>query len=555
MRNEGMTGAEALLKALAGMGVERIYASPGSDWSPVWEALARSRPAGEVPEYISSRHEETSVAMANGDAKTTGKLPAVRIHTTVGALHAGMALRIALHEKVPMVVLAGESIAFAESPEAFVGRQWLRLLADTGGPARLIDSCVKWSFGLNTPELLWSSVQRACQLAMSAPRGPAFLSVPYEYLLGPAQAGGGAALPSPPAPDARALDELASALCAAKDPLILTEEAGRDPACVGLLVSLAEALGARVVEAWQPYYFNFPRSHPLYGGIVTDDIAAVVGESDAVLLAECVLPWHPASALPKGNTPVWAIGEDPLRSRLPYWGVPTDRILPGDFKAALSGLLDRVQRKPRASKSRIGPGRAESPASDAGDVLDTRRAAHELNDVLPKGSIVVNETITHRLDLLRGLTRLEPGGWFEASFGGLGVGIGAALGVKHARPDRTVAVTIGDGAFHYNPVVASFGAAQEHGLPILVVLFNNSGYLSQKNDVFTHFPQGEAAKQGRVVGTRIAPAPDYPALARAYGGAGERVEKAGQLRGALERGLQATAKGQLALVEVVLKPV
>ncbi|HET7297197.1 MAG TPA: thiamine pyrophosphate-binding protein, partial [Burkholderiales bacterium] len=96
-----MTGAEALLRALRLMGVERIYASPGSDWAPVWEALAGAKP-GEVPEYVSVRHEETAVAMANGYAKASGKLPAVALHTTVGTLHAAMALRIALHECVPM---------------------------------------------------------------------------------------------------------------------------------------------------------------------------------------------------------------------------------------------------------------------------------------------------------------------------------------------------------------------------------------------------------------------------------------------------------------------
>src|ERR687887_1871938 len=111
-----MTGAEALLRALSAMGVERIFASPGSDWAPLWEALARPWAPGEVPEYISSRHEETAVGMATGYAKATGKLPALVIHTTVGALHAAMGLRAARHERIPIVALAGESVSFAEPP-------------------------------------------------------------------------------------------------------------------------------------------------------------------------------------------------------------------------------------------------------------------------------------------------------------------------------------------------------------------------------------------------------------------------------------------------------
>src|SRR5262252_8285099 len=137
-RVTGMSGAEALLKVLKSMGVERIYASPGSDWAPLWEALAAPKAEKEFPQYISSRHEETALAMAMGYAKATGKLPAVVLHTTVGALHGAMLMRAALHERIPMVVLAGESIAFSEPPGYGIGPQWLRLLTDTGGPARLV---------------------------------------------------------------------------------------------------------------------------------------------------------------------------------------------------------------------------------------------------------------------------------------------------------------------------------------------------------------------------------------------------------------------------------
>ncbi len=561
-----MSYAECLLRVLRGMGVERIFASPGSDWAPLWEALARPCAPEEVPDYISVRHEETAVAMASGYSKATGKLPAVVLHTTVGALHASMALRIALHERVPMVVLAGESIRFAEPPGPAVGRQWLRLLADTGGPAHLIERCVKWSFALNASAILPQTIQRACQLAMSAPRGPAFVSVPTEYLM-ETMAGAPArttSLPRPSAADPAALDEIARELCQAKSPLIITEEAGRDPASVAALVDLAETLGAPVVEAWQPYYLNFPRDHPLYGGIVTDGIEQVVDRADAVLLADAVLPWHPPGALPGGGTKVFAIGEDPLRSRLPYWGIKTDQLAPGDLLASLRGLAERskriVARGARAAsierlRAQHEAQRLKERAVEDKPVIDSRRVASELNAIVPDGVVVVNETITHRLELLRLLTKLQPGGWYESSFGGLGVGIATALGVKHAQPSRTVVCTIGDGAFHYNPVPGSFGAAQEHGLPILVVLFNNAGYLSQKSDVVTYFPQGTAVRSGRFAGTSILPRPEYTKLAEAYGGYGERVERAADLRPALARGLQEVKNGRLALVDVVLAPV
>jgi thiamine pyrophosphate-dependent acetolactate synthase large subunit-like protein len=565
-----MSGAEALLRVLRAMGVERIFASPGSDWAPLWEALARPHGPDEFPEYVSSRHEETAVAMAIGYAKATGKLPALVLHTTVGTLHATMGVRAALHERIPMVVLAGESVAFGEPPAPPLGRQWLRLLTDLGGPARLMEPCVKWSFGLNTGVLLPHAIQRACQLAAAAPQGPVFVSVPIEHLIETmtAEPPAAAALPRPPAASPDAVDELACALAAATNPVIVTEALGKNPAAVTHLVALAETLGAPVVETWQPTCANFPRAHPLYGGVAATEMPELLKDVDLVFLVESVAPWHPPSSLPGPGTKVVALGEDPLHSRLPFWGFRTDLLVAGDPEASLAMLVERVRGLVRAGSRAAAAGRwrarheerraavrAEARGAGAKQPIETRWVAHELNEVHPRDAIVVNETITHRLDLDRLLDRLGPGGHFEASYGGLGMGLAMALGAKAAHPSRTVVATIGDGAFHYNPVVASFGASQELGLPILVVLFDNAGYLSQKNDVAREYPDGWAVRTGKFAGTSIRPRPDYAMLARAYGGQGETIEASDEVRAALQRGLGAVAKGKLALVHIVLAPV
>ena len=565
-----MSGAEALLRCLRSMGVERIFASPGSDWAPLWEALAKPYAPGEIPEYVSSRHEETAVGMAIGYAKATGKLPALVLHTTVGTLHATMGVRAALHERIPMVVLAGESITFGEPPAPPLGRQWLRLLTDIGGPARLIEPCVKWCFGLNTSLALPHTIQRACQLATASPPGPVFVSVPIEFLIDTMTADPPPAASHARAPAAQgaAIDELAHALSAAANPLIVTEELGKSPAAVARLVTLAETLGAPVVEAWHPTYVNFPRTHPLYGGVAATAMPDLVHDTDLVFLVEAVAPWHPPSSLPGPGTKVVVLGEDPLHSRLPFWGFRADLVVAGDPEPSLAMLVERVRQlvppgsragaierwRARHERSRATV-REHARAAGANKPIETRWVAHELNEALPPDAIVVNETITHRLDLDRLLDRLGPGAYFEASYGGLGMGLGIALGAKAAHPSRTVVATIGDGAFHYNPVVASFGASQELRLPLLVLLFDNAGYLSQKNDVVREYPEGWAVRTQKFAGTSIRPRPDYAMLARAYGGHGETVEAPGEVRAALRRGLEAVAKGQLALVHVVLAPV
>ena len=340
-----------------------------------------------------------------------------------------------------------------------------------------------------------------------------------------------------------------------------------DTAAVQRLVALAETLGAPVFDAWQPGYVNFPRTHPLYGG-VAPDMKALLEESDFVFCVEAVAPAHPPHLLSGSKAHVAVLGEDPLHSRLPYWGFRSDLVVAGAVEPSLAQLAERVSRiVPKGSRAAMAAKwternanlreglRALGAAAGTRSPIESGWIGHELNAVLPEGAIVVDETITHRLDVLRQLERLAAGEFISASYGGLGMGLGTALGAKVAQPDRTVVVTIGDGAFYYNPVLASFGASQELGLPLLVVLFNNSGYLSLKGDVIREYPDGWAVRTRRFAGLSITPRPDYPALARAFGGHGESVELPSEVRPALLRGLEAVANGNLALIEMVLAPV
>jgi acetolactate synthase-1/2/3 large subunit len=442
------------------------------------------------------------------------------------------------------------------------------VLTDVGGPARLVERCVKWSFGLNSGLILPHTIQRACQLAMAAPRGPVFVSVPTEFLMETmsAEAPAAAALPAPPAANEAASAALAQALCAAARPVILTEELGRSLGAVDQLVALAEALGAPVLDGWHPDYVNFPRAHPLYAGTATEPLPPLLAEADFILLVEAVAGWHPPSAL--RDTKVAALGEDPLHSHLPFWGFRADHVLTGDPEASLARLVEHVRRlvKPGSreqsikrwgerNEKRRSEVQAKARALGDGRSITAAWAVHELNEVLPRDAIVVNETISHRGDILRLLDRLPTGSLYEASYGGLGMGLGTALGVKYAHPGRPVVTLIGDGSFYYNPVLAAFGACQEHALPMLVVMFDNAGYFSQKNDVVREFPQGFAVRSNKFAGTSITPRPDYAALARAFGGYGEQVETPREVRGALERGLEAVSNGRLALINLVLDPV
>jgi acetolactate synthase-1/2/3 large subunit len=568
IQTKGLTGAQTMLRVLAKMGVEKIFASPGSEWSPLWEALAEPGVEG-MPQYYSTRHEEVAVGMASGYAKSTGKLPAVVIHTTVGALHATMGMRGALHEQVPMVVFAGESIGFGEDEGPDVGGQWQGHLGDMGGPAKLVDHTVKWSFGVNTKSILPSTIQRACRLALAGPRGPVFVSVPMEYLFETMTKDVPSDLGSAPlaTADPQGIEELANLLAGAADPVIIAEDSGRTLKSVECLVEIAELLGCPVIETRSTGAINFPRTHPLHGGY--DPKEGVQG-ADVIFLLAVIAPWHPASRTPVQGAKVAMLDENPLRAELPYYGYQSDLCLTGEIETSLEHLLAAL--KKRVSKgdatrarraedlkakneARRKKWREEAMALADKKPMETRWVAHELSQVLPADAMVVEETITHRLAVHRYLDGLKPGSFFAGCIGGLGTGLSTALGVKAANPKRPVICLIGDGSFSYDPAPAAYGAAQEHNLPFLTIMFNNQGYLSQKSGVPKYYPGGWAVKSNNFSGLHIAPCPDYAQIIKAFEGYGEKVEEPSEVRKAIERGLRAVAGGQSALLDMRLKPV
>jgi acetolactate synthase-1/2/3 large subunit len=136
--------------------------------------------------------------------------------------------------------------------------------------------------------------------------------------------------------------------------------------------------------------------------------------------------------------------------------------------------------------------------------------------------------------------------------GGLGTGLGAALGVKVAEPARPVIAILGDGAFNYNAPLAALGFCQEYGVPITIVIGNNGRYLAMQMPVKLMYPGGWAARTDQYYGAYLNPPIDYAEMARLVGGYGERVTSPAEIGGALKRALQANREGRVAILNVII---
>jgi len=138
---------------------------------------------------------------------------------------------------------------------------------------------------------------------------------------------------------------------------------------------------------------------------------------------------------------------------------------------------------------------------------------------------------------------------FFRGFGGLGQGIGTALGVKLASPKRPVALLIGDGGFLYNPVIQALGASKQHNIPILIVIFNNKGYMAMEKGHVHHYPDGAAVGANLHYGSRLN-GPDYEGFGSHFGLHGEHVQDPARLKGALQAALKKVQDGTTAILNV-----
>jgi acetolactate synthase-1/2/3 large subunit len=182
-----VSGAEALLDLFRTQGADYIFCSPIAAWAPLWEALAKRQATTniEFPKYLNCRHEILAVGLASGYYKATGRPQAVLLPTGLGVLHGAMALRSALHEHVPMLVVSPDTLTHGAVPGLDPGPEWPSLLVDLAGPVRNSETVTKWAKEVKTGTDLAPDLRRAWYFADLPPRGPTLLGLPFDILMSP----------------------------------------------------------------------------------------------------------------------------------------------------------------------------------------------------------------------------------------------------------------------------------------------------------------------------------------------------------------------------------
>ncbi len=331
------------------------------------------------------------------------------------------------------------------------------------------------------------------------------------------------------------------------------------------MTELAEMLSIPVFDTILHFSSNISRDNPLHQGQITTE---ALKEADTVFVVASAVPWYPPAAGPGDKAKIILLAEDTRHEKWPYWNYRADITINADVEASLTALVktvraekvrqktstalyrERLQNWRQKHDDMITAMNKEALAVKANKPIAARWLFNAAQKAFPADAIILDETILYTHLLHQYLA--EPGRYIKPAYGGLGVGMGAALGVKLACPERPVILIVGDGAFNYNPVLAALGLGQEYGLPVFIIVLNNGGYMAMRKGHRNLYPQGWAAGHDTYLGVNITPAPDYVKVAEAFGAYGEKLAEPGKIEAALKRGLQQIAGGKTALLNVIV---
>ncbi len=542
------TAADAWLGLLAARGIEDLFANGGTDFAPVVEAYAKGQKHGwRMPQIVVVPHENMGVAMAHGFAMVSGRPQAMMVHVGVGTANSLNGLINASRQNVPILFTAGRT-PITESGAVPAARNnyihWAQEHFDQGGMLR---EFVKWDYELRHAEQVETVLDRALAIAKSEPQGPVYVTLPREVLasgfIKEFSASSTIAPATPPAADPEALEEAAKLLGAAQHPLLITASGGRTADSARAVEQLAQMLAVPVVH-YRPRHLALSTEHPMHCGW---DPHTLLRQADVVLVVECDVPWIPKEGQPRPDAKVIHIGTDPLFASYPLRGFRADIALTGAVAPTLQALWRAAQKQAvslkqiedrkktiseysRGVREKARGGVDPMPAAITGKWLSAC-----VNKLLDDKTILVNEYPT----VLEEMTIKEPGRYFgNPSAGGLGWGMGAALGAKLASPDSTVICAVGDGAYMFGNPTAVHYASEAMRLPVLFVIANNARWAAVHRSTLSTYPQGFAAKEKEPPFATLEPSPRFEHVVQASGGHGERVTEPKALMPALERALK-----------------
>ena len=557
------TGGDLLAEQLKDAGVEFLFLGNGTGVSPLCDAVV-DRPELKI---ILAVHEALCVAMADGYSRASGKT-GFCMFSRVGVTDATSNIYNAMKDRSALVV-ATDHIETFDS-----GRDMHEDLDDTLEPLKQF---TKWRWNVDATNRIPEWTMKAFKLASTPPGGPNYLMFPRDLLIASNVEAeifrpGSFTIPMSVRADAAAIDKMARALIESKSPLL---RAGVDvwrAQGIPQVVELAELLAIPVTSGEEREGFriscNFPTNHPLFLGGYARNMR-YPRNVDLILNLGGKLPdpgpdsqRQISRSLKLIDVRIEAsdIGTDyPL-----YLGVAADsKQVAMDLVASIKSMVtaERLQKirgdrleQTRQFTARLRQARLQAMKTDWDKVpLTWERLTSDINDASERDAWIVSEFGTEGPKALKCFTFAEGEKNLIGRTSGacLGWGVGAAVGVKIAQPDKQVICLQGDGGFLFGGQPMALWTMSRYQIPVITVIYNNRSYNETRERSFAE--GGRQAQTGRDMLSYLGnPDVDFVKLAAAFGVPGEQVASPDQIQPAMQRAARAAQDGKPYLIDALV---
>jgi thiamine pyrophosphate-dependent acetolactate synthase large subunit-like protein len=575
--------SDFMVDVIKSLDVDYVAANAGSSFRGIHESILNYG-GNKKPEFITCTHEEISVALAHGYAKAAGKPMLVLAHSNVGLQHAAMAVYNAWADRVPVIIMAGNAVDAAQRRP---GAEWYHSAVDLGAT---LHGLVKYSDQPLSAQHYAESVVRAYALAVTPPMAPVLIALDGDLQERPLEGRDRLRIPRfrrpvPPAADAAALAEAAKLLVAARNPVIVADRAVRTQAGMDALVTLAETLGAPVLDLGNR--LNMPTTH---WANHTGNNAALVRDADVLLFLEVDdvygTVYSFSDTVQRGDRRIAPAGAKIVTLGLDASYVPStnnqdaqrfvaaDLPIAGDAETSLPALVEAVRRATGTTHAGTIGSRTASLKTDfaalrardraaarwAWDAspISTARVTYELGEVLKGEDFTITGPVQFFSNWPLRLWPLTKQHQYLGRQGASGEGysapalIGAALALKGT--GRIPVCIQNDGDLMYQP--GSYWTAAHHRIPLLSVMHNNRAWHQEVMHVQRMANRRERGIDRAHIGTTLLdPEIDYAKMIGAMGvwTAGP-IREPRDLRPALRNALAAVKRGEPALVDVHTQP-
>ena len=539
-----LSGAEMVVQSLRDEGVEYLFGYPGGAVLDIYDAI---HTLGGI-EHILVRHEQAAVHMADGYARSTGKVGCVLVTSGPGATNAITGILTAYTDSVPMVIISGQVMSNLIGRDAFQE-------CDMVGISRPV---VKHSFIVKKAEDIPSILKKAFYIASTGRPGPVVVDIPkdtvnpnfkypYEY---------------PESVELRSynptvnghkgqIKKALKALLVAKKPILFVGGGAISAECSKQLIQFAQRLNLPVTSSLMGLG-AYPSTDKQFLGMLgmhgTFEANTAMHESDLILGIGVRFDDRTTNNLEKycPNAKVIHIDIDPTSISK---NVPAAIPIVGNAKNVLEEFLSLLNEEGLKSQTDLESWWQEINQWKAKKCLEFDRTSGVIKPQqvmeavyhLTKGrAYVASDVGQHQMFAALHYPFDEPRHWINSGGAGtMGFGLPAALGVKLAHPEATVVCVTGDGSIQMN--IQELSTATQYGIPVVIICLNNHflGMVKQWQDLIY---------SGRHSQTYMNSLPDFVKLAESYGHVGIKIATPDELESKLQEAFR--IKNKLVFVDI-----